>query len=60
MKKLMRKCLISRTVSWTDTLTWSLVSVVTSDDAIPKGLYPEPGANASTKNGGGAKKTRVL
>ncbi|KAG2364664.1 hypothetical protein BDR07DRAFT_1401078, partial [Suillus spraguei] len=44
------------TVSWTDTLTWSLVSAVTSDDAIQKGLYPEPGANASTKNGG-AKKT---
>ncbi|KAG2360768.1 hypothetical protein BDR07DRAFT_1411715, partial [Suillus spraguei] len=47
------------TVSWTDTLTWSLVSVVTSDDAVPKELYPEPGANASTKNGG-AKKTRIL
>ncbi|KAG0692836.1 hypothetical protein DFH29DRAFT_882001 [Suillus ampliporus] len=30
---------------------------VTSDDTIRKGLYPEPGANASTKNGGGAKKT---
>ncbi|KAG2358490.1 hypothetical protein BDR07DRAFT_1337630, partial [Suillus spraguei] len=34
-----------------------LVSAVTSDDAIRKGLYPEPGANASTKNGGGAKTT---
>ncbi|KAG2366990.1 hypothetical protein BDR07DRAFT_1351646 [Suillus spraguei] len=44
-------------IDWTDTLTWSLVSAVTSDDAIRKGLYPEPGANASTKNGGGAKKT---
>ncbi|KAG0700069.1 hypothetical protein DFH29DRAFT_1001439 [Suillus ampliporus] len=44
-------------IDWTDTLTWSLVSAVTSDDTIRKGLYPEPGANASTKNGGGMKKT---
>ncbi|KAG1901710.1 uncharacterized protein F5891DRAFT_950210, partial [Suillus fuscotomentosus] len=34
-----------------------LISAVTSDDTIQKGLYPEPGANASIKNGGGAKKT---
>ncbi|KAG1765861.1 hypothetical protein EV702DRAFT_1050855 [Suillus placidus] len=33
------------------------IDAVTSDDTIQKGLYPEPGANASTKNGGGAKKT---
>ncbi|KAG1901577.1 uncharacterized protein F5891DRAFT_950408, partial [Suillus fuscotomentosus] len=34
-----------------------LISAVTSDDIIRKGLYPEPGANVSIKNGGGAKKT---
>ncbi|KAG2739138.1 hypothetical protein P692DRAFT_20882012 [Suillus brevipes Sb2] len=44
-------------IDWIDTLTWSLVSAVTSDDTIRKGLYPEPGANASMKNGGGTKKT---
>ena len=33
------------------------MSAVTSDDTIQTGLYPEPGGNASTKNGGGAKKT---
>ena len=43
--------------SWSENLTWSLVSAVTSDDMIRTGLYPEPGGNASTKNGGGAKKT---
>ncbi|KAG1726412.1 uncharacterized protein EDB91DRAFT_1086769 [Suillus paluster] len=32
------------------------IDAVTSDDTIRKGLYPEPGANASTKNGGGVKK----
>ena len=49
--------LLTHSTSWSESLTWSLVSVVTSDDTIQTGLYPEPGGNASMKNGGGAKKT---
>jgi len=63
MYQILSECLLGRDIiiltcsSWTEALTWSLVNVVTSDDIIQLGLYPEPGSNTSTKNGGGVKKT---
>ena len=39
--------------SWTESLTWSLITAITDDDIVRQGLFPERGANASTSKGGG-------
>jgi hypothetical protein len=38
-------------------LNWALISAITDDAEIKQGLFPPPGANVSTKNGGGKPKT---
>jgi hypothetical protein len=38
-------------------LTWSLLTALTDDPVIKQGLFPSPGANVSTAQGGGKKKT---
>ena len=42
---------------WDQKLTWSLVTAILESADIRRGLFPGPGANASTSNGGGKKKT---
>jgi hypothetical protein len=43
--------------SWSDVnLSWKLVNAITEDVNIKNGLFPPPGSNASTQNGGGKKK----
>lgn len=37
-------------------LSWAIVTAITDNDDIRRGLYPEPGANESTANGGGKPK----
>ena len=37
-------------------LSWAIVSAITDNDEVRRGLYPEPGSNASTANGGGKRK----
>ncbi|KAH8115354.1 hypothetical protein DFH11DRAFT_1877111 [Phellopilus nigrolimitatus] len=37
--------------------TWTLIAAILENELIKKGLFPPPGANASTKNGGGKVKT---
>lgn len=38
-------------------MNWALISAITDDAEIKQGLFPPPGANVSTKNGGGKPKT---
>ncbi|RDX44580.1 hypothetical protein OH76DRAFT_1487018 [Lentinus brumalis] len=38
-------------------LTWSMLTAITDKQEIQDALYPPTGANASTKNGGGKRKT---
>ncbi|KAF9069638.1 hypothetical protein BDP27DRAFT_1222211, partial [Rhodocollybia butyracea] len=37
-----------------------LIHIITESSVIKKGLYPGPGANSSTKDGGGHPKTDFL
>ena len=41
-------------------LSWKLVTAITDNTDIKNGLFPRPGANASTANGGGKRKTDHL
>ncbi|KAF9237305.1 hypothetical protein BU15DRAFT_7126, partial [Melanogaster broomeanus] len=44
--------------SWGDeALNWALITAITDDEKICQGLYPAPGGNVSTKDGGGKPKT---
>ncbi|KAH9925508.1 uncharacterized protein B0H18DRAFT_955038 [Fomitopsis serialis] len=42
---------------WDQTLTWALITAIGEDGDISCSLFPGPGANTSTTNGGGKKKT---
>ena len=43
---------------WADpSLTWSLIAAIEENITIKRGLYPPPGGNPSTANGGGKAKT---
>lgn len=42
---------------WDKALTWSLITAISEDADVMRGLFPGPGANTSTTNGGGKKKT---
>lgn len=37
-------------------MTWKLHTAITDNESIKRGLFPPPGANASTKDGGGKNK----
>lgn len=43
--------------SWTDALTGKLYAAIIENEDIKRGLFPPPGSNASTKDGGGKAKT---
>ncbi|KAH7903678.1 hypothetical protein BJ138DRAFT_1120145 [Hygrophoropsis aurantiaca] len=44
-------------IEWTDDLTWKLINAIAENKDISQGLFPPPGANVSTKKGGGLRKT---
>ncbi|KLO08241.1 hypothetical protein SCHPADRAFT_944633 [Schizopora paradoxa] len=41
---------------WTTDLTWKLYTAIIENEDIKRGLFPPPGSNASTKDGGGKAK----
>ncbi|THU94474.1 hypothetical protein K435DRAFT_622780, partial [Dendrothele bispora CBS 962.96] len=43
-------------VTWTPELSQQLVNCILEDATIKNGLYPGPGGNQSTANGGGLSK----
>ena len=44
-------------LSWRDFgLTWKLYTTIIENADLKKGLFPSPGGNASTKDGGGKSK----
>ncbi len=45
--------------SWTESLTWTLINKLTDDDEVRESLFPSPGANRSTAQGGGKTKTEA-
>ncbi|KAJ3552890.1 hypothetical protein NP233_g12772 [Leucocoprinus birnbaumii] len=50
-------------INWTDDdhkYSWKLLTAIESDSGIKNGLYPPPGSNSSTQNGGGKTKIEWL
>ena len=43
--------------SWNNGLSEKLIAAITDDPDIKQGLFPAPGANASTTKGGGKRKS---
>ncbi len=55
-KKNTHACRLLRKI-WDETLTWSLITHISKNVHIKRGLYPPPGQNPSTASGGGKLKS---